>query len=412
MDDGQSRTFKVKFDGEGVDDYGGPYREIFQKICEELQISDPGIATEGTDGSGLGTGKRPSSWEPNSKGDGNPTRCFLPLLIPTGNWTAAGDCKERYKYTFHPASTSPLHMELFRFLGQFIGIAIRSKITLDISLPSFIWKCVVSERLSEEDLRSFDEPAYQFVSRLRYLYDKVVAASGSSPGAVQGNLEYAEGEDRQLLGEELDEFLSDLTWTAKLSDGGVVELVEGGSTAPVKREDVLTYLSLYAHSRLTESSAAVEMFKSGLASIIPEISLSLLNWEELQDFVCGQRTIDVQRLRENTEYDDDLSPEDQHVQFFWDVLATEFSEMEKSAFLRFVWARPTLPPVGVEFSQKLRILSAVGEDATLKPDQYLPKAHTCFFSINLPKYSSKEVHFFEVEILLAFELNFLHFYCS
>jgi hypothetical protein len=27
----------------------------------------------------------------------------------------------------------------------------------------------------------------------------------------------------------------------------------------------------------------------------------------------------------------------------------------------------------------------------LNPDQYLPKAHTCFFSINLPEYTSKEV---------------------
>jgi hypothetical protein len=39
----------------------------------------------------------------------------------------------------------------------------------------------------------------------------------------------------------------------------------------------------------------------------------------------------------------------------------------------------------------MRILSAVGEDAVLKPDQYLPKAHTCFFSINLPRYSGKQI---------------------
>ena len=31
MDDGQERTFKVKFEGEGVDDYGGPYRDFFRK---------------------------------------------------------------------------------------------------------------------------------------------------------------------------------------------------------------------------------------------------------------------------------------------------------------------------------------------------------------------------------------------
>ena len=31
----------------------------------------------------------------------------------------------------------------------------------------------------------------------------------------------------------------------------------------------------------------------------------------------------------------------------------------------------------------------MGDEAQVKPDSYLPKAHTCFFSINLPKYTSK-----------------------
>ena len=63
--------------------------------------------------------------------------------------------------------------------------------------------------------------------------------------------------------------------------------------------------------------------------------------------------------------------------------------------------------IGVEFSQKMRVLTAVGEDAHLKPDQYLPKAHTCFFSINLPKYSTKEVRTAVIIYLLS-----LHTYLS
>ena len=43
MDDGQERTFKVKFEGEGVDDYGGPYREVFAQFCSELQVGVIGI---------------------------------------------------------------------------------------------------------------------------------------------------------------------------------------------------------------------------------------------------------------------------------------------------------------------------------------------------------------------------------
>ena len=76
---------------------------------------------------------------------------------------------------------------------------------------------------------------------------------------------------------------------------------------------------------------------------------------------------------------------------FWHVLQHDFNETEKSSFLRFVWARPTLPPKGIEFPQKFKIQSAVGETIEINQDHYLPKAHTCFFSINLPRYSNKEI---------------------
>jgi hypothetical protein len=36
MDDGQQRCFKVRFEGEGADDYGGPYRECFAQIVQEV----------------------------------------------------------------------------------------------------------------------------------------------------------------------------------------------------------------------------------------------------------------------------------------------------------------------------------------------------------------------------------------
>ena len=45
MDDGQSRAFKISFEAEGVDDYGGPYREVFQQICDELCCPDPSASS-------------------------------------------------------------------------------------------------------------------------------------------------------------------------------------------------------------------------------------------------------------------------------------------------------------------------------------------------------------------------------
>ena len=140
MDDGQSRAFKVKFDGEGVDDYGGPYREIFQQICDELQSADPSMKGGDADR----PSSRPTDLDPSVSSEG------------VANNTAPVKCEEKYKYTFDSNSSSPVLTDMFRFIGQFIGIAIRSKVTVDFSFPSFIWKCLVRDPLTELDIYSID----------------------------------------------------------------------------------------------------------------------------------------------------------------------------------------------------------------------------------------------------------------
>ncbi len=427
MDDGQSRSFKIKFEGEGVDDYGGPYREIFQQICNELQLLHPSSQSthyhnhhQESDlsslssttamiqpGSSLASASitenpdRPSvhvdafeeihsdaaiaSFLPkDSKGAHSPLpevvtnnklNCFFPLFLPTPNWTNEAECSEKYRYMFHPAATSHLKQELFYFMGQLVGIAIRSRITLDLALPSFIWKSVVGESLTEKDLASFDQSAYDLILQLQALQQAFIGR----------------GRKKEALSEEENEMIRDLTWTATRSDGEIIELKEDGKNVAVEIDDLGEYLTAYLDVRMTENQTAIQLFRSGLLTIIPESAITLLTWQELQSMVCGSNSIDIQRLKDNTEYDDDVSPDDTHIISFWEVLQ-EFNEIEKSAFLKFVWARPSLPPKDVEFTQKMRILSAATDDNnTLKQDQFLPKAHTCFFSINLPKYSSKKV---------------------
>eukprot|EP01035_Chromulina_nebulosa_P017384 gene17384-22933_t len=140
-----------------------------------------------------------------------------------------------------------------------------------------------------------------------------------------------------------------------------------------------------------ESQDQIRSFKYGLESVIPKQALSLLTGNELEILICGIKEIDISRLRHNTEYDEDVTCNDKHIQNFWNILEYEFTNDERSLFLRFVWARPTLPPRELDFPQKFKIQSAVGDDVAINPDSYLPKAHTCFFSINLPKYSTKEI---------------------
>ena len=149
---------------------------------------------------------------------------------------------------------------------------------------------------------------------------------------------------------------------------------------------------------LCEATAAVRLFESwlptlalqeGLTSVIPTALLPLFTAAEFEERVCGRPGVDVRLLAANTDYDDDIGPGDEHIQSFWRVLA-KFSDDDRSKFLRFVWARPRLPANG-EFSQRFKIQAPAGDSASSDPDRHLPKAHTCFFSFNLPRYSSDAV---------------------
>ncbi len=70
----------------------------------------------------------------------------------------------------------------------------------------------------------------------------------------------------------------------------------------------------------------------------------------------------------------------------WQALES-FSGDERAAFLRFVWGRSRLPLTRQAFSQTFSVQGFGREPA----DNFLPVSHTCFFSLELPRYSSLEV---------------------
>ena len=279
-----------------------------------------------------------------------------------------------------------------------MGIAIRSRITLNVSFPSIFWKTVVREELSVSDIQSFDEAAYNFIAHIQKLNNELLRLTKLTNNEIDIDIDLDADSDVVLDPEqelvkkrmEMSMLLQDITWTCNLSNGDVTELIPDGRNIVVAINKVDEFLQKYVAARMTENFKSMEAFREGFLDVIPSAAIQLLRWSELEYLVCGSRVIDVKRLQENTEYDDDVSPHETHIRHFWNVLKS-FTEAEKSSFLKFVWARSTLPPVGFDFPQKMKIQSAVGEDAAINPDLYLPKAHTCFFSINLPRYSSEQL---------------------
>lgn len=89
-------------------------------------------------------------------------------------------------------------------------------------------------------------------------------------------------------------------------------------------------------------------------------------------------------MQANTRYSQ-LRPSDAHVVWFWEVMR-EFSRAERQAFLRFAWGQSRLPHSAAEWTQKFVLMACAHND-----DAHLPISHTCFFQVELPRYSCKAV---------------------
>ncbi|KAG6975886.1 hypothetical protein JG688_00001931 [Phytophthora aleatoria] len=333
-------SFIVIFAGENVVGEGGPYRQLFNDISNELLAS------------------------------GNP------LFIPTqNNVMKAGEFRERYMPK--PSSTSKELLQMFEFVGILMGCCLRTGVRLNLRLAPLVWKMLVKQNLVLTDLESVD---YSLCESLKFL-EELASASSDDPNEV----------------------LYD-SFTTTLSDGTVVELKTGGQQLSVTKANAKEYIRLVKATRLQECKPQVDAMLRGLGKIVPVQLLQLCVWSELQQWVSGSLEIDVNLLKRHTRYSSGMSPEQfPHLEMFWKVLSS-FSEENKRRFINFAWGQDTLPADDAEFDRTHTrlLIKAPPQDSGMNQDALLPKADTCFFNIELPVYSSEKI--MREKLLLAITL--------
>ena len=82
----------------------------------------------------------------------------------------------------------------------------------------------------------------------------------------------------------------------------------------VLASEVDAYETAVVEVRLNECRAAALAVREGLCSIVPSAVVSLLHWKELRALVAGREHINIDLLRACTEYDEDVSPDDEYIQ--------------------------------------------------------------------------------------------------
>jgi len=321
------QPFNVSFSNEAGIDAGGVFRDALSEVMAELQSSK------------------------------------LPLLVPCPNAVnKVGHTLD--KWVPNSACSTQEHLKLFEIVGRIMGMAIRLQEPLQLDLPPICWKPLVDMVVDVSDLEAVDQVTVKSMNMLK------------DPAELAKN-------------EVTPDNFSDLpyTWTAATSSGRVKELRPNGAAHKVTWGDKEAYADAVVALRLDEFATQMQAVRAGLVSVVPKRLLSLLTPTELESLVCGSPELDLELLKKHTRYNG-CKVNDPHIRFFWKVL-TKFSQAERSMFLRFAWGRSRLP-IASNFTDTMTI-SGFSTQGGGSDDDYLPKSHTCFFSIELPKYSSEDI---------------------
>jgi len=242
---------------------------------------------------------------------------------------------------------------MFAFVGKMVGAAMRGGHTLNLDLPSVVWKQLVGDPVLISDIIAVDAIAFSAPDLISKL--------------PQDQFEYVK-----------------YNFVVNTADGRTVDLKKEGSKIKVTWENKDEFCDLWRQYKLNEFTVQVSSIKDGLAAIVPVQLLSLFTWRELELQVCGRREINVDYLKENTLYNTPFNKGSDQVKWLFEAIEG-FSQKEREGFLRFVWGRSRLPLSSDLFTQKFQVTGSQHND-----DGALPVSHTCFFQLELPRYTRKE----------------------
>ncbi|XP_046391174.1 ubiquitin-protein ligase E3B [Ischnura elegans] len=290
----------------------------------------------------------------------------------------------------YPSPTSYLqdnHLQLFDFVGRMLGKAVYEGIVVDVPFASFF----LSQLLGTHNQALY----YSSIDELPSL-DRELCKSLTF-------IKHHEGDVSEL----------DLTFSVDEDCMGQIvthELVPGGKAILVTNENKINYIHLMAHFRMhTQIKDQTAAFIRGFRSIINPDWLALFSTPELQRLISGDNApLDLRDLRKHTQYYGGFHDSHRVISWLWDILEKDFTDEERSLFLKFVTSCSKPPLLGfahLEPPFSIRCVE-VGDDEdtgdtigsvirgffTIRkkdPQHRLPTSSTCFNLLKLPNYQRK-----------------------
>jgi ubiquitin-protein ligase E3 A len=245
----------------------------------------------------------------------------------------------------------------FQLTGLILGLAIYNGVILDLHFPSLVYKKLLGQKPTFQDLQQF----------------KPTLARG-----LQQLLEFE--------GDVQDTFcLIFQVETEVYGHRETYDLKPDGENIPVTNENRQEYVDLYTKYLLEDSvERQFAAFEQGFHAVCGSpVLYQLCRAEELEQLICGSsEELDFEELERITLYLDGYSPRHPLIRHFWEIVHG-FTQQQKRNLLAFVTGSDRVPIKGI--SRLTFIIQRNGPDT-----DRLPTAFTCFSRLLLPEYSTKE----------------------
>lgn len=248
-----------------------------------------------------------------------------------------------------------VNLDLLAIIGKIIGISLYNDVVLNVPFPAIIFKKLLGIPLAFEELEEI-EPE---------IYSSLV------------NLEKCSDEDLEFLDQT---FCVDV----HVDDGHFTyELVSGGSCIKVTHQNLKEFQKLYARL-LTKTliEDEFEAFFQGFSSIVKYESILNFRPCELEKIIMGSDDYDFEAIRSTTTYNGYDPSSDPIIAYFWDFF-TELTLHKKKKLIQFITGNDRLPVGGSKSLSLVIMKNGCNTDR-------LPSSQTCFNTLLLPEYSTRE----------------------
>lgn len=163
---------------------------------------------------------------------------LLDLLYPCANLREKAQVgQDRYLLSY--SKKNPNDLSQYEFLGTLMGICIRTSVSLIIDLPQFIWKQLVGQAITIDDLVEIEYGQLQKFKQI--LNDTEEAFNENKP-----------------------------QWVVTMGDETKYELIPGGASKDVEYDQRFEYVSESIYIMLKQCMPQAQAIRRGIAQIIPD----------------------------------------------------------------------------------------------------------------------------------------------